>query len=498
MRGGNWGMSESMLRLDKEGYDVRVRMHKDENFTMIRNWVGMTGDEDFYNACDKYGILIWDDFWLANPGDGPNPNDPEMFMKNARDKIKHFRNHPSIALYCGRNEGNPPETLFDKLIEATSSLDGTRPYVPHSAGGTVSGFGPYSVQHPKWYFKNRTGKKLHSEMGMPNFPTMESMKAMLPVDKLWPVNDMWGIHDFCNSAMDASGFMNTVNNSYGEAKGIDEFCLKAQMVNMENHKAMFETFASSKGNGILIWMSQSAWPSMVWQTYDYFLEQNAGYFGCKKACEPIHILWDCFTNAVKVSNNSNKSYRGLTAEAKIYNMDGTEKYSKSALLDISQDSVVNCFTLHFPEGLSSVCFIRLKLKNNNDVLSDNFYWQGANYQDYKALSGLGKVTLIGEATEIVTESKHMVTAIVRNPGKNVALMVRAKLLTNPSRERVLPAFYSDNYFSLLPGESKTITIEYDTRCLLGGTPNLILEGWNIEGVEIHINQRKTHNKINPL
>lgn len=478
MRGGNWGMSESMLRLDKEGYDTRVRLHKEENFTMIRNWVGMTGDEDFYDACDKYGILIWDDFWLANPSDGPNPNNPDMFMENAIDKIKHFRNHPAIALYCGRNEGNPPANLFDRLIAATTTFDGTRPYIPHSASGLVSGFGPYSVQHPKWYFEHRAGKRLHSEMGMPNMPSAESMRAMLPADKLWPVNDMWGIHDFCNSAQGANGFMNAVNR-YGEATGLEDFCLKSQMVNMENHKAMFETFAGSRSNGMLMWMSHPAWPSTVWQTYDYFLEENAGFFGCKKACEPLHILWDCFTDAIKVSNNTNKAYRGLRAEAKIYNMDGTEQYSKSVMIDIAVDSVVNCFRLEFPDSLSSTHFLRLKLLDRNTVLSDNFYWRGNSYQDYTALAGMKKVALTGTVAETEKNGVHVLTATVKNPGPDIALMIRARLLTAPLNERVLPAYYSDNYFSLLPGESNTFTIEFDIKYLLGGTPKLMVEGWNI-------------------
>ena len=478
-RGGNWGISESMLRLNKEGYDVRVRLHKEANFNMIRNWIGMTGDEDFYNACDKYGIMIWDDFWLANPGDGPNPNDPDMFMANAKDKINHFRNHPSVVLYCGRNEGNPPASLASRLVKATSELDGTRPYIPSSATGAVSGFGPYSVQNPQWYFKNRGGKKIHSEMGMPNIPVIESMKRMLPSDKLWPINDMWGIHDFCNSAQGERAFVQAVNNSYGTAEGIDDFCQKAQMVDMENHKAMFEAFVASKGNGMLMWMSNPAWPTTVWQTYDYYLDENAGYFGCKKACEPLHILWDSYDNSIRVANNTLKNYKNLIAEAKVYNLDGTGKYARSVSIDIAADSVVNCFTIHFPKGLSATHFLRLKLLSGKHVLSDNFYWRGNTYQNYKALSDMAEVRLTGKASGVTNGEKCRITATITNPNSEVALMIRAKLVTSPTGERVLPSFYSDNYFSLLPAESKTITIEVEKKNLAGGVPRLMLEGWNI-------------------
>lgn len=485
MRGGNWGMSESMLRLDAQGYDDRVRLHKEENFTMIRNWVGMTGDEDFYKACDKYGLLIWDDFWLANPGDGPNPDDPDMFMQNAIDKIKWVRNHPSVALYCGRNEGNPPTTLDAKLVAATADYDGTRPYIPHSAADMVSGFGPYSVQHPKWYFQNRSGKRLHSEMGMPNMPSVESLKEMLPEDKLWPINEVWALHDYCNSAQGAGAFTNQINNNYGTATNIEDFCRKAQMVNMENHKAMFEPFAGAGGNGLLMWMSQSAWPSMVWQTYDYYLEQTAGYYGCKKACEPLHILWDCNSNKIKVSNNTGKDYVELMAVAEIYNIDATKMYTDSVQIDSYSDQVVDCFTMTFPAKLSETHFIKLKLKKGNKVLSDNFYWRGNTYQNYTALDQMTEVSLKGTVLRTTELGKQIIKVTITNPGPGIALMVRLKLLKGNSDERVLPTFYSDNYFSLLPNETKEIMLEFDAANAGSEIPRLMVEGWNIKAEELN-------------
>ena len=479
MRGGNWGMSESMLRLDKEGYDHRVRLHKEENFTMIRNWVGMTGDDHFYQACDKYGVLVWDDFWLANPGDGPNPDDPDMFMKNADDKIKRVRNHPSVVLYCGRNEGDPPATLFDKLVASTSRLDGTRPYVPHSAANEVSGFGPYTVQNPVWYFRNRAGKKLHSEMGMPNVPSVETMKAMLPKESFWPIDDMWGIHDFCmNSAQDATKYIAAMNK-YGTATSLEDFCRKAQMVNMENHKAMFEAYAGAQGNGLLMWMSQSAWPSTVWQTYDFYLEPTAGFFGCKKACEPLHILWDANSNKVKVSNNTTANYSGLTAEARIYNMNGSLQYTNKSALNIDSDQVQDCFTVAYPENLSDVHFIKLELKRGAEVLSENFYWRGKVYQEYSDLANMKKVTLQSSVTQSNVNDTITLTAKIANPSSDVALMIRLKPVKDQSRERILPVFYSDNYFSLLPGESKVVTLEFDRKYLGGESPFVVMEGWNI-------------------
>ncbi len=114
-RGGNWGFPESMLRYRGREYDAAVRYHRDMNFTMIRNWVGQIGDDEFYEACDRHGIVVWQDFWLANPADGPDPDDNDLFMRNARDTVLRIRNHPSIGLYCGRNEGYPPKPLDDGI-----------------------------------------------------------------------------------------------------------------------------------------------------------------------------------------------------------------------------------------------------------------------------------------------------------------------------------------------------------------------------------------------
>ena len=145
------------------------------HFTMIRNWVGLTGDEAFYDACDRYGIVVWQDFWLANPSDGPDPDDNDLFLRNVRDYVLRIRNHPSIGLYCGRNEGLPPAALDGALKSLTEELNPGLHYIPSSAddntSGTgtyvVTGHGPYRNEPQKYYFTNPP-VKFHSEMGSPN------------------------------------------------------------------------------------------------------------------------------------------------------------------------------------------------------------------------------------------------------------------------------------------------------------------------------------------
>ena len=181
--GGNWGFPESHLNYRGREYDAAVRYHHEMNCNMIRNWVGQTGDEEFYEACDRYGVMVWQDFWLANPVDGPNPDDERMFMRNATDFVRRIRQHPSLALFCGRNEGYPPETLNTQLDKMTKQLMPASLYIPSSADDGVSGHGPYQARPVKEYFEKQTGK-LHTERGMPNIPNAESMRRMLSPEHL--------------------------------------------------------------------------------------------------------------------------------------------------------------------------------------------------------------------------------------------------------------------------------------------------------------------------
>jgi hypothetical protein len=480
IRGGNWGIPEGLLRSDSEGYDNRVRLHRDMNFNMIRNWVGMTAHDEFYDACDKYGIMIWDDFWLANPSDGPDPTDHEMFIANARDKIRRIRNHPSLALYCGRNEGQPPEDLDQAMRRATEELDGTRFYLSNSAAGIVTGHGPYEMQAPEWYFANR-GASLHSELGIVAVPPVESMRAMLPPEKLWPINDLWGLHDLSQARGPA--YLAQIERYYGPSENIEDFCRKAQMLNMECSKAMLEAWQSKQGGGCLIWMTQSAWPSLICQAYDYSFEPTAAYFGLKKASEPIHILWDSHANEIKVANDTIGDLRGVTAEAEIYDFAGNRRWQRSMAIDIPAASARVCFPLTLPADLTPIYFIKLTITSST-LLSNNFYWASQKDHDYSSLDNLPKVALSGFARQVISGNKCAVLATVTNPSATVVPMVRLKLSGARSGRRVLPAFYEDNYFSLLPGETKTVRIEVNVLQLQNENPKLLCEGWNIVPSEI--------------
>jgi hypothetical protein len=478
-RGGNWGFPESMLRYRAREYDVAVRYHRDMNFTMIRNWVGQTGDDAFYDACDRYGIVVWQDFWLANPVDGPEPEDNDLFLRNVGDTLLRIRNHPSMGLYCGRNEGYPPKPLEDGIRKLLAELHPGLHYISSSADDVVTGHGPYRAMPLKSYF-DRPPAKFHSEMGMPNIPTLDSLKLMMPEPAMWPQGDVWGIHDFSlNGAQGGVSFREQIEKSYGGATNAADWVTLAQFVNYEGYRAMFE--AQSKNRmGLLIWMSHPCWPSFVWQTYDYYFEPTAAYFGAKKASEPLHIQWNPSADTIEVVNYSGGEARGLTARVEILNLDGSLRWEKSATVDSAEDSTLSPIKMEYPPGLTAVHFIRLKLTRGSDTVSENFYWRGAEDGNYRALRDLPKVKL--EATTRVERqgARWLLTTELHNVSAQPALMVRLKAVREKSGDRILPALYSDNYIALMPGERRTIRTELagpDTR---GENPRIVVEGFNVE------------------
>lgn len=480
--GGNWGFPEINLNYRAREYDIAVAYHADMNYTMIRDWVGQTGDEEFYEACDRHGIMVWQDFWLANPADGPNPDDDAMFMANAEDYVRKVRHHPSIALYVGRNEGNPPEALNTGLEELVARLHPGMFYIPHSSAGMVSGNGPYRALPVKEYFTAERGKdRLHSERGMPNVMTYESMTKMLRPENQWPQNSVWGIHDYTlENAQSCATFNEMIAKAFREPENLKEFTDWAQWINYNGYRAMYESRSWNR-KGLLIWMSHSCWPSMVWQTYDYYFEPTAAYFGVKKASAPIRIQWNPVAEQVEVVNNNALFQAGLTAYAAVLNYDGTVVFERSVDLDSPEDSTIPVLPLSFDDPvLSDVYFIKLRLTKGTELLADNFYWQGKDDGNYSRLLELPSVKPSISRTMQREGDKYVMMVKLENKSKVPALMIRLKVQGRKSGERVLPVFYEDNYFSLLPGEKKTVMVTFKAEDAHGEVPALAVEGFNIK------------------
>jgi Glycosyl hydrolase 2 galactose-binding domain-like/Exo-beta-D-glucosaminidase Ig-fold domain/Glycosyl hydrolases family 2/NedA-like, galactose-binding domain len=478
-RGGNWGFGESMLRYRAREFDAALRYHREMNFTMIRNWVGQIGEDELYEACDRHGIMVWQDFWLANPWDGPEPNDDALFMTNVKDVVLRIRNHPCMGLYCGRNEGFPPKPLEDGIRQVLTAFHPDLHYVPSSADNTVSGHGPYSAMPIAFYFGFGADPKLHSEMGAPNIPPIESVRVMMPASATWPQGLDWGLHDFClQGAANGASYLNMIENAYGGATSLEEWVQLAQFINYDIYRAMFE--AQSKYRmGLLLWMSHPCWPSFVWQTYDYYFEPTAAYFGCKKGSEPLHIQWNPVTESIEVVNYSGGNARGLTASVEVLNMDGTRKWQKSELLDSAEDSVTAPIKMDYPSGLSPVHFLRLSLYRGDEPVSTNFYLRGLQQDNFRALRLLPQVNLTAATRTGRRGTIWQLTTDLSNASDEPALMVRLKAVRSTSGDRILPAIYSDNYIALVPGERRTIQTELRDADTRGEAPRIAVDGFNV-------------------
>jgi beta-galactosidase/beta-glucuronidase len=476
-RGGNWGFPESMLRYRAREYDTALRYHRDEHFNMIRNWVGQTGDEAFYEAADRNGVVVWQDFWLANPWDGPDPDDNDLFLTNARDYLLRIRNHASLGIFCGRNEGLPPKQIDDGLRDLVATLEPGSHYISSSADGPVSGHGPYRVEPLRYYFEHAP-TKLHSEMGSPNVVEMDILRRTMPESAIWPQGYQWPLHDY----HEQNPFTTAVDRQYGGATNVADWLSFAQFVDYDSYRGMFE--GQSKNRlGLLIWMSHPAWPSLLWQTYDYFFDTDASYYGAKKAAEPLHIQWNAATDAVEVVNYNASEQTALTAHAQVINIDGTVKWEKSATLDSHEDSTQSPMQLEFPAGLARTHFIRLTLTRGKDVVSSNFYLHGLAEGDYQGIRDLAGAKVNARTHIRRNGAEWQITTELHNVSKTPALMVRVKAVRSKSGDLIVPALYDDNYVSLMPGEKRTISISLEDADTRGEKPRVRVTGYNLVGAK---------------
>jgi hypothetical protein len=490
-KGGNWGMDEAMKRIPRQRLEAQIRLHQLANYTIIRNWVGQSTSRDFYELCDHYGLLLWDEFFQPNPGDGPNAEDLELYLTNVREKLLRFRNHPSIALWCARNEGDPPPNIGQGIQKLINELDPVRLYQPSSTSGRgVISNGPYRWRLPREFyaFNNEAFK---TEIGMISVPTLEAIRAMMPASDWEVINDDWAEHDFCAGAQAGDRYPGILTTRYGPLASQADFVRKAQLANYESFRAMYEgRFAKMfrPSTALITWMSNPTQPSFVWQLYSHDLEPNASLFAARKACEPVHIQMNQNDWHLMVINNSPELLKGAKVKVLVYNLDGSEGYSHASTLNAAPSAATDAGLIAFPAKLSAVHFVKLELRDaKKRLLSENFYWRATpdREDDFTALNNLPRVELKVQATRHYTQGKCLLDVSLRNPTDTVALMAHLQLRQANSGKRVLPVFYSDNYVSLLPRETRKLTIEAAAADLGIEPPVLVVDGWNVTAEPVY-------------
>jgi hypothetical protein len=485
IRGGNWGMDEAMKRIPRERLDAEIRMHQMAHLNMIRNWVGQSTSQDFYELCDKYGILAWDEFFQPSPSNGTNPDDLQTYLANARDKVLRFRNHPSIALWCARNEGYPPPEIESALRKMLPELDPVRLYQSSStAGRGVESHGPYFWRESRGFYAYDAPFK--TETGSVSVPTLESIHGMMPQKDWEIINDDWAEHDLTKGNQHGDTYPYVLAGRYGRVVNLADFVRKAQMMNYEAFRAMYEGRNARlfhPDTGVMTWMSNPAHPSFVWQLYDYDLEPNSSLFAVESASEPIHIQMNEAEGTLEVINNLPQPISGATAHLSILNLDGKSAFEHDYTVSGPADAAIDLGAIPLPENISAVYFVRLELRDSDGkVLSRNLYWEPtpAQGEDLTRLGQLPVVQLTGTVARHDADGRMLLDVTLHNPGTTMALMAHLQLRRKSSGERVLPVFYSDNYISLVPGESRTVTVDAAEADLKGDMPVVALDGWNVD------------------
>ena len=482
-RGGNWGMDDSRKRVSREHLEPFFRLHRDAHLNIIRNWVGQDTEQTFYDLADEYGLMVWNDFWESTQNYNVEAEDPQLFLDNARDTILRFRNHPSIVVWCGRNEGVPQPIINEGLIELIRTLDGTRYYFPSSNQVNLQNSGPYKYMDPALYYTT-LNHGFSVETGTPSFSTLESFRAWIPKEDQWPISDDWAYHDWHQSGNgEMAPFMSQMQAEFGAPTSLEDFERKAQMLDYVDHRAIFEGMNAhlwAPNSGRLLWMTQPAWPSNVWQILSSDYDTQSSFYGVKIACEPLHIQLDLSSYDVDIINTTNDTNAGLLAVADVYSLENKLLLHHEERRNSAADQTTAGFKLDLGTLLASeeMVLVNLQLKNvAGDVVSRNLYWLGEKGSSYRRLNRLGAASIAVTTKSDRKGENVRIQVQLRNIGNVVSLETKLTLLNAGDGSRILPAYYSDNYISLLPGETRDLEIEYPAKAA-NGYPQLSLRGWN--------------------
>jgi len=491
VRGGNWGMDDWLKRVSRERMEPYFRLHRDANVNTIRNWMGQNTEQVFYDLADEYGLLVLNDFWMSTQDHNGEPGDSALFMANAADTIDRFQYHPSIALWIGRNEGVPPPVLNIALEQAVRTIDGTRLYLPNSRMVLMANSGPWKYQPPEAYF-TKLARGFSTEVGTPSFPTIETFKSMMPAADQWPISDSWAYHDWHQAqAGDVKSFVAELAGRFGAPTDLADFEKKAQLLNYESHRAILEGMNDGlfvRNSGRLLWMTHPAWPSTLWQIYSHNYDTQASYFGFKKGAEPVHVQLNLPGMDVAVVNSLARPLARARVRIRNYSLAGALLSDRTVRIDASAFATTTASAkidvAQFAR--SPVILTKLELYDAAGTLrSENVYWSAQDQAAYAAMAKIPSAHVSVAVQPAADAQETAIKAVVRNESDLPALMVRLSAL-DAHGARLLPAYWSDNYLSLMPGETRTVTLHVPPWTARPG--KLTIDGWNVDNETVAIDQ----------
>jgi exo-1,4-beta-D-glucosaminidase len=527
IRGGGW-TPDMMLRENSQRLHDEFRYVRDMGLNTVR-LEGKLETQEFFDLADHEGILVmagWCccDFWERWPR--WKPQDFEIARQSLRDQIYGLRSHPSLVMWLNGSDNPPPPDVEQMYLDVEKQLLWPNPVVSSATGKptTVTGdsgvkmTGPYEYVAPSYWEQdtlqgqpNRKqcnpggcggGYGFNTETSMgPAVPPIDSIRAMVGKDHLWPIDDTWNYHAGGGEFKTIQVFSDALANRYGKSDNAEDFAAKSQLQTYEGVRAMYEAYSRNKyqATGVIQWMLNNAWPSMIWHLYDYYLRPGGGYFGAKRAMEALHPVYGYDDRSIWVVSSQYEDVKGLKLTTKIYNLDMTEKFSHEDSLDATADSTAKVFTLPEIQGLSPVYFVALRLADSaGKQVGSNFYWLStkpetldwakttwwmtptADFADYTALSQLSKVKLKATNRTERRGEESVTHVTLENPSKNLAFFIRLKLSKGAKGEEVLPVVWEDNYFSLLPGEKREVSASYRSSDLGAAKPVIEVSGWNVD------------------
>lgn len=488
-RGGSWGTDDLLKRVSRERLEPYFRLHQAANLNIIRNWLGQNTEEVFYELADEYGLLVLNDFWASTQDFQVEPEDPQLFLANAREVLLRFRNHPSIAVWFGRNEGVPQPIINEGLADLIARLDGTRHYTGSSNTINLQGSGPYNYRSPEQYF-TELARGFSVEVGTPSLSTLESLEASIPAADRWPISDTLAYHDWhFGGNGDITSFMSALDRQFGAATSFADFERKAQMMNYVTYRALFEGFQAhlwTRNSGRLLWMTHPSWPSNMWQIYSSDYDTQASYYGVKSACEPVHAQMNLPDYTLAVVNTTREERRNLKLTSRILSLDGHLLAHRSDKVNAPANTTTTLSALNLDALLAQneVVLVVLTLDSPNGArVSQNIYWQGRNENSYRKLNSLVPQALTAQAREVSRDATATVLNVTLENRGNAPALATKLTAVDAAGKRVLPVLYSDNYITLLPGEPRSVTI----RCPPGTNfSHLQIRGWNVQPVTIDV------------
>ena len=495
VKGAGW-TDDLFLRDTPESIERQVRYVMDMNMNLIRFENIWGKDDTVYDLCDKLGVMAlvgfscqweWEDYCglpeVKNWGCINGKEVEDLAFAYFRDQVTRLHNHPAVIAWMTGSDRIPNPDLEQRYL-AVYEREDYRPYICSAKSQkSLSGWsgtkmeGPYEyVGADYWYKDTEAGGAFgwNTETGIgANLPQLESLKKMIPAESLWPLSDVWDYHcTASSSAMNTTKVLQeTINGLYGGFDGLNDFVRKAHAVDYDGTRAMFEAFRVRvpKTTGIVQWMLNSAWPSLYWQQYDWYGVPTAAYYGTKKACEPVQLLFDYATRKVYAVNESADA-RELKATLQVFDAASKAIGKETKTVKVGYREVVPVFDLKRYDGKPH--FVALALADGDKPVTDNFYvlpakdneynWKKSNWYitPITAYADLGFAFKQPKADVEMTVGDGQVTLVNKSGVISYMNILKAK---DADGNLVVPFTWSDNFFPILPGETKVVTFHAPTK-----------------------------------